>query len=437
MAMSGQNVGNLLNDKGLTWGWFEGGFTPTTPPAGTKVTTPTGIYCGAGHANVANSSKADYVQHHEPFQYYESTANPYHNSPSSVNEVGESDLANTPLSKAVNHQYDLSWFYKALDAGDMPQVSFLKPPAYENGHAGNSDPLDEQRFVVDTINQIEQSPDWSNTAIIIAYDDSDGWYDHQMGPIIRQSQDAADDLSGPGKCGSTTTPPAQNDRCGVGPRLPLLVISPWAKQNYVDNTFTEQASILRFIEDNWNLGRIGNHSADASAGTLENAFDFTQRYGHAPAIIMDDNTGEITNVIPPKPPSPGSSGPAGTVTSTAPTSSGPASGTAGSGKTEAPEGKRSVTKVKLPAVACGHSSGKHAIALSCTIRGGSQVPTLIRVRLFRGRSLIGNVASRVRGDRVRFSLPLGRHARSGRYMIRMSIDAGGQVGSLTRYVRVG
>ena len=62
----------------------------------------------------------------------------------------------------------------------MPQVSFLKPPAYQNGHAGNSDPLDEQKFLVDTINQIEQSPDWSSTAIVIAYDDSDGWYDHQM-----------------------------------------------------------------------------------------------------------------------------------------------------------------------------------------------------------------------------------------------------------------
>ena len=61
---------------------------------------------------------------------------------------------------------------------------------------------------------------------MIAYDDSDGWYDHQMGPIIRQSQDAADALNGPGKCGSAATPPAQNDRCGVGPRTPLLVISP-------------------------------------------------------------------------------------------------------------------------------------------------------------------------------------------------------------------
>ena len=289
--MSGLNVGNLMNAKSMTWGWFQGGFTPSSFSAGRAI-------CGTQHANIAQALQNDYVEHHEPFQYYASTANPNHNSPASVSNVGVSDPADTPLTSAVNHQYDTSWFFQALRAGNMPQVSFLKPPAYQNGHAGNSDPLDEQTWLVNTINQIEQSPDWSSTAIVIAYDDSDGWYDHQIGPIIRQSQDAADALNGPGKCGSTTTPPAQNDRCGVGPRTPLLVISPWARQNFVDNTFTEQASITRFIEDNWNLGRIGNESADASAGTLMNAFDFNPNDKRAPAIILDPNTGEITKTIP-------------------------------------------------------------------------------------------------------------------------------------------
>ena len=120
-----------------------------------------------------------------------------------------------------------------------------------------------------------------------------------MGPIIRQSQGPSDTLNGPGKCGSGATPPTQNDRCGVGARQPLLVISPWAKQNFVDNTFTDQASIPRFIEDNWNLGRIGNESADSAAGSLMNAFDFNQKSGQAPAIILNDQTGEVTKVIQP------------------------------------------------------------------------------------------------------------------------------------------
>ncbi|MDQ6777921.1 MAG: alkaline phosphatase family protein [Actinomycetota bacterium] len=425
VSMTGKNVGDLMNASGVTWGWFEGGFTPSSTSGGRAI-------CGTAHANVGGASTADYIPHHEPFEYYASTANPDHVAPSSVSLVGQSDPAGTPPNNAVNHQYNLSLFSQALAAGNMPQVSFLKAPAYQDGHAGYSGPLDEQRFLVDTINQIEQSPEWQSTAIIIAYDDSDGWYDHQMGPIIRQSQDTADNLNGPGKCGSSATPPAQNDRCGVGPRQPLLVISPWAKQNYVDNTFTEQASILRFIEDNWNLGRIGNEAADASAGTLSNAFDFHQHFGHAPAIIMNDTTGEITNAIWPgdaaTPPAATSSGAA--------TTSATASGSSAASGSAATAGSGPSTGIELPKVTCTHQYRNHAVALICTTSGGSHVSTLIRARLFRGRSLISNVATLVRNHRARLSLSLGRKVRAGRYTIRLSIDAGGSVAAKTGYFQV-
>jgi phospholipase C len=58
----------------------------------------------------------------------------------------------------------------------MPAVSFLEPPAAQNAHPANSDPLDEQAFLVNTINQIQRSRFWPSTAIIVTYDDSDGWY---------------------------------------------------------------------------------------------------------------------------------------------------------------------------------------------------------------------------------------------------------------------
>ena len=135
-----------------------------------------------------------------------------------------------------------------------------------------------------------QSPFWSTTAIIIAYDDSDGWYDHVMGPIVNQSATADDNLNGAGLCGSGTASPYQS-RCGYGPRQPLLVISPFAKVNYVDHTVTDQASILRFIEDNWSLGRIGDNSADAYAGTLLNMFKFQNP--SAKAVILDPTTGLV------------------------------------------------------------------------------------------------------------------------------------------------
>jgi phospholipase C len=87
-------------------------------------------------------------------------------------------------------------------------------------------------------------------------------------------------------------PSAHKGRCGYGPRLPLLVISPYAKQNYIDHRATDQSSILRFIEDNWELGRIGNDSSDVKAGTLDGLFDFDGG-SQAPKLILDPSTGVI------------------------------------------------------------------------------------------------------------------------------------------------
>lgn len=89
-------------------------------------------------------------------------------------------------------------------------------------------------------------------AIIITYDDSDGWYDHVMSPIVNQSNTDDDALTGNGNCGIAANG-AYQGRCGYGPRLPLLIISPFAKENFVDHSITDQSSILRFIDDNWNL----------------------------------------------------------------------------------------------------------------------------------------------------------------------------------------
>jgi phospholipase C len=137
-------------------------------------------------------------------------------------------------------------------------------------------------------------PYWKDTAIIIGYDDSDGWYDHVLGPVVNQSTVAEDELANSGDCGAATAVATQG-RCGYGPRLPLLVISPYAKQNYVDHRIIDQSSILRFIEDNWNLGRIGGGSSDVKAGTLNGLFDFN---GHVSRLILDPATGVV---LPPEP----------------------------------------------------------------------------------------------------------------------------------------
>src|SRR5439155_10730199 len=153
---TGTNIGDLLNVGGITWGWFQGGFKPDSRKKdGTAV-------CSATHTTVAAFSSADYIPHHEPFQYYVSTANRHHLPPTSVSMIGHTDQA--------KHQYDLSDFWAAADSGNLPAVSFLKAAAYQDAHAENSDPLDEQTFLVQTINHLQRLQEWPGIAVIIAYD---------------------------------------------------------------------------------------------------------------------------------------------------------------------------------------------------------------------------------------------------------------------------
>ncbi|HTV95842.1 MAG TPA: alkaline phosphatase family protein [Steroidobacteraceae bacterium] len=319
-----KNIGDLLNAAGVTWGWFQGGFAPTTPynpttgtpavcgAARIKHSYPSGPSSGAFYTQAQveagqpglvvvpnpaapfvtgsdiHSSGADYVAHHEGFQFYASTRNPHHLPPTSTAAIGTTDQA--------NHQYDTVNFFQALNAGNLPAVSFIKAPYAYNAHPSNSNPLDEQYWLTQVVNAVMESSYWPSTLIIIAYDDSDGWADHQMAPVVSPSAvngataspagggaTVDDNLGGVGVCGTPVsgTYPA---RCGHGPRLPLILISPFTNTNYVDHTLTDQSSIIAFIEANWNLGYIDgstppsplvNASFDRYAGTITNMLNFT------------------------------------------------------------------------------------------------------------------------------------------------------------------
>jgi phospholipase C len=284
-TLGSKNIGDLLNGGGISWGSFMGGFNlnVVNPDGSTGCTrTSTGLAGTTG----------DYVPHHSFFNYWTSTANYAHTRPASINEIGWGGPA--------NHQYDIADFVTAAQAGKLPAVSFLKAPAYEDAHAGYSDPLDEQTFVVKIVNMLEHLPTWSSTAVVVMYDDSDGWYDHQMGPIVNQSTGPSDALTGPGACGTATNSlPGLNPtnlhalgRCGYGPRLPLLVISPWARQNFVDHTVTDQTSVIHFIEDNWLGGqRIGTGSFDSIANSISQMFNFTKIRSNG-TLILSPDTGE-------------------------------------------------------------------------------------------------------------------------------------------------
>jgi phospholipase C len=288
-VLTGENIGNLLDSSKVTWGWFQGGFAPTSTSDGLPV-------CGSTHdltlGNTASTTDnvTDYVPHHEPFQYYASTSNPDHLPPSQLSLIGYQDQA--------NHQYDISDFTDALDGvggARLPSVSYVKPPAYENGHPGNSDPLDEQNFLVNTINSIEKSKYWSSTAIVITYDDSDGWYDHQAPTIITGSNDPAIDTA---ECTDVAvTVGSVNGRCGFSQRLPLIVISPYTRENYVSSNLTDTSSVVKFIEDNWLHGESIPGSFDSVSGSLYargGVLDFDAP-PHFQPVILNPTTGAVVS----------------------------------------------------------------------------------------------------------------------------------------------
>jgi uncharacterized protein YjbI with pentapeptide repeats len=149
--------------------------------------------------------------------------------------------------------------------------------------------------------------------VVINWDDSDGWYDHVYSGVTNPSLSPADNLTNTsqtvsttgtsGQCGPSpqTSPPLTREqgRCGFGPRIPMLVVSPCARQNAVDSNLSDQASVVNFIEYNWNLPSIQGSadqvlaSKDAAAG---NAFDLAGMFNfqcNAPAVILDPATGQI------------------------------------------------------------------------------------------------------------------------------------------------
>lgn len=286
--MQGKNIGDLLNSKDVSWGWFQGGFRPSTAWDGKS-----GDYAkcsGSTHTNVGGAAAVDYSPHHSPFQYYKSTSNPHHLAPKNIAEIGHAGRA--------NHNYDLTDFDAALKAGSLPSVSFLKAAEYQDGHAAYSDPLDEQHFLVKEINAIQKSPQWASTAVVVAYDDSDGWYDHVTAKVLNGSKDSTKGSNGkaldaPACQSGPAAASGYADRCGPGTRQPLLVISPYSKVNTVDHTATEQASITRFIEDNWHTGRIGDASFDKRAGDLSGMFDFRRPNGRQVLLNTDGSVASV------------------------------------------------------------------------------------------------------------------------------------------------
>ncbi len=323
-----KNIGDLLNKKNITWGAFRGGWLPKQslhdpnaivdqyqdifPPnviADLKAIMPefnTLVLLthfslnplppqGSGGAVVAQivGVEPDF-EAVQPFDFYASTDNQHILPPSSLENVGQTD--------AANHNYDIDDFFNALEIGVLPAVSYVRLPKYQDGHPSTSTAFDNQIGVVNLVTKLMNSPFWNETAIFLQWDESNGNYDHKPPLLVKSSDwkvnpniDPKDQIA---RRGAKAGIPLAQLRAGYAPRIPFLIISPWAKQNYISHHLTDQTSVMKFIEKNWGLGEVGNDSYDAIAHNVCDMFDFNPQRVLAPKVFINPATGEVVAIEP-------------------------------------------------------------------------------------------------------------------------------------------
>ena len=185
-------------------------------------------YAGGWNNALAGTPDPNFQFHHQPFAYF-------------------ANYADGTAAKAA-HLKDEQDFIAAAAAGTLPAVSFVKPIGENNEHPGYADLVTGENHTLQLINAVRNSANWKDAAIIITYDENGGFWDHVAPPTV--------------------------DKWGPGTRVPAIIISPYAKQGFIDHTTYETASILALIEKRWNLAPLGAH--DKNASPLMNAFDFSQ-----------------------------------------------------------------------------------------------------------------------------------------------------------------
>jgi phospholipase C len=151
------------------------------------------------------------------------------------------------FSNMWNHIVPPEQIYTDLKSDNLPDVSWVTPAFALSDHPPQS-VCQGENWTVSVINAIMQSPDWASTAIVLTWDDFGGFYDHVAPPHL--------------------------DMYGLGPRVPAIIISPYAKPGYIDSTTYEFASVLRFIETIFDVPPMT--SRDANASDMLGAFDFSQ-----------------------------------------------------------------------------------------------------------------------------------------------------------------
>jgi phospholipase C len=213
-------TGALLADQSHTVG-------PSSVPTIGDALSAKGItwgYFGEGFSPGIGSVYTHYCDICNPFEYSKS-------------------IMTTSLRSNIQ---DLSQFFANVQSGNLPAVSFVKPDDIVDAHPGTSFPALYEAFCQNIVNSVQANPAlWKDTAILITFDESGGLYDSgYVQPI---------------------------DFFGDGPRVPLIVVSPFAKTGYVDHTYADHASILKFVEKNWGLKPLSARSRDNLSNPVSSA----------------------------------------------------------------------------------------------------------------------------------------------------------------------
>jgi acid phosphatase len=190
------NIGDLLSAKGVSWAWYAGAWNSSLAVAkgSRKFPAPT----------------PNFQFHHQPFNYFE-----------------EMDPVKHAAYRAEHlKDYDAS-FWQDANAGKLPTVTFYKPQGNLNQHSGYASVAAGDAHIADVIAKLKKSPQWSHMMIVVTYDENGGFWDHAA--------------------------PPKADKWGPGSRVPTIIVSPYAKKGYVDNTLYDTTSILRFITRRWSL----------------------------------------------------------------------------------------------------------------------------------------------------------------------------------------
>jgi acid phosphatase len=211
-----KTVGDTLTAKSVTWAWYAGAWNDSL----------------ADRSKIYNNTIPNFQAHHQPFNYF-SRFDP---------------TTSSGASERAAHLKDYTDLVAAASAGTLPQVAFYKPQGSLNQHPGYTDVMSGDAHLADVVAKLKASPQWSNMAIIITYDENGGFFDHVAPPV--------------------------GDAWGPGTRIPALIISPYAKKGFVDHTSYDTTSIIKFLTTRFGLDPLPG--ARAGAGDLTAAFDFTQ-----------------------------------------------------------------------------------------------------------------------------------------------------------------